>query len=226
MRGQVGLGLILTYLVGCAPALPTLSGGRTTPDDRTDLALGGAIRVPVGDLAAQPVEADRVLRSAAAGGAVPVAMVRHGVSPDIDLGVESAGTTLRLSARGQLDLGTVGLMAGVVPHIGLAEDPAEAGRLGVSLPLVLAVDVLSVAEAWLGVRGTVEHAFGQLDGDALSVTGVRAGGVVGLAVGFRRFHVLLELGVDYERWIGELADREIDRDGVVLTPAFAFRLRL
>ncbi|MFK7985472.1 MAG: hypothetical protein AB8I08_05535 [Sandaracinaceae bacterium] len=219
--------LALPLAMGCAPALPTLSGGRTTPNNRTDLALGGAVRVPVGDLVAQPgVEADRLLAASASGGAVPVAMVRRGVSPDVDLGVETAGTTLRLSARGRVRLGMFNLVAGLVPHVGLVDDPIEAGRLGVSIPVVLSLDVLSVAEAWLGVRGTLEHAFGELEGAALTVTGVRGGGVLGLAVGFRRFHVLLELGIDYERWFGALGDTEIEREGVVLTPAFAVRLRL
>lgn len=221
-------GLLLTLVsFGCAPALPTLSGGRTTPNNRTDLALGGAVRVPVGDLVAQPgLEADRLLAASAPGGAVPVAMVRRGVSPDVDLGVETSGTTVRMSARGRLRLDMFNLVAGVVPHGGLVDDPVEAGRLGVTIPVVLSLDVLSVAEAWLGIRGTLEHAFGELDGDPLAVTGVRGGGVLGLAVGFRRFHVLLELGVDYERWFGSLGDTDIDREGLVLTPAFAVRLRL
>ncbi|MGB5548146.1 MAG: hypothetical protein WBM74_16330, partial [Polyangiales bacterium] len=48
-----GLALLLASLValtGCATAVPAMSGGSTTPKNRTDLGLGGAARVPLGDL--------------------------------------------------------------------------------------------------------------------------------------------------------------------------------
>lgn len=230
-RGAATVGLAVV-LAGCAPALPSLLGGRTTPEDRTDLALGGAVRVPVGEMVPEGVDvSDELLRLTSVGGVVPVAFVRHGVTRDVDLAVEAAGSTLRLGVRGQLRLprGLV-LMAGLTPHVGAAVDDGAAVRFGGSLPVGLAIDLFSLIEAWLAARVAVEHAVGEVGSSAAarsaSVTGLRTGGVVGIAVGFRRVHVLLELGVDHELWLGSVGDTSIGRTGVVLTPAFALRIRL
>ena len=48
-----GAGFVLVTLAalsGCATAVPAMSGGSTTPKNRTDVGLGGAARVPLGDL--------------------------------------------------------------------------------------------------------------------------------------------------------------------------------
>jgi len=130
--------------------------------------------------------------------------------------------------RGQISIaGLANLMAGVAPHVGVVHDGSTAVRAGGTVPLVLGLDLLSVLEVWVGVRGALEYIGGDLaDGTALSLTGVRAGGVVGLATGFRRLHVLIELGVDHELWTGELGGAAVERNGLVLVPAFAVRLRL
>ncbi len=200
------------------------------PIGRSDLALGGAVRVPTGDLAPEAMgdDADQALRYGAPGGAVPVAFFRYGFGDDADLGVEASGTTLRAMLRGRLRLGGfASLMGAIVPHLGVAHDGSAAVRGGGTLPVVVGFDVLSVLEIWLGVRGAIDHLGGELaGGDTVSLTGVRTGGVVGVAAGFRRLHVLVELGIDHELWLGELAGRSIERNGLALTPGFAVRLRL
>lgn len=225
--------LLAAWTVGCAPAMPAFTGGRTVPDGRSDLALGGAARVPVGDLVAAEdgTDADELLAFGAPGGVAPVAFVRHGLTPDVDLGVEAAGSNLRLALRGQVPLGAnLHLVGGVAPHVGVAHGDGTAFRGGGAVPVAIAFDAFSVLEAWLGARVAVEHLTGEVGQDAAareaSLTGLRLGGVVGLAAGFRRLHVLVELGVDHERWTGDLGDSAIERDGLVLTPAFAVRLRL
>src|SRR5262245_45713688 len=113
---------LLALALGCAPAAPQLSGGRTTPHGRTDLALGSAMRVPVGDLVAQPTPDDlqTALAYSAPGGVVPLGFVRHGITRDVELGVDVVGTTLRGSVRGQLDLGSdVKLVLGAIPLVGM-----------------------------------------------------------------------------------------------------------
>lgn len=198
------------------------------PRGRTDLAAGSAVRVPVGDMVALPggSPSDRALTQAAAGGVAPAAFVRHGLARDVDLGLEASGVAARAHLRGRLRFGLVNLVLGIAPHVGLAHEAGELGRVGGTVPVVLAIDVTSLYEVWVGVRVGAEHVFGRVGAETISITGLRTGGVVGLAAGFRRFHVLLELGIDHELWTGSLDTESVERNGLVLTPAFAFRLRL
>lgn len=199
------------------------------PRGRSDLALGAAVRVPLGELVPQgsSVE-DELLVFGAPSGAAPAAFVRHGLSDEFDLGLEAVGSSLRGSLRGRIGLSnTAHLLLGVTPHAGAVYDgDAAASRGGALIPIALTLDISSLYEAWLGVRAGIEHVTGEFDARDVSLNGLRAGGVVGLAVGFRRLHVLLELAVDHERWWGSLGEERVDRDGIALTPAFALRLRL
>ena len=68
---------------GCATAVPAMSGASTTPKNRTDLGLGGAARVPLGDLRDPAVldPGESQYRYAAdAGGLVPMAYGRYGIA--------------------------------------------------------------------------------------------------------------------------------------------------
>lgn len=215
----------------CATAEPTFAGGRTVPRGRTDLAVGAAVRVPVGDLVAQPsLEArDELLAFGAPGGAAPAAFVRHGLTDELDLGVEAAGSSLRGRLRGRIGLGGLAhLVIGLAPHAGAVYDGSEAAafRGGVLVPVAITLDLFSLYEVWIGARAGIEHVAGELGDRALSLSGLRTGGVVGLGVGFRRLHVLVELAVDHELWWGALGGRSVERNGIALTPAFAVRLRL
>lgn len=227
MRRALGL-FLAGALSACASAEPTLAGGRTVPRGRSDVALGAAVRVPVGDLVPQDAELEQAMVFGAPSGAAPVSFVRHGITDDIDLGVEVAGSSLRGSLRGQLALSSmVSLVAGLVPHVGLLHDGEEpAFRGGALVPIVLSVDVLGLYEVWVGLRAGLEHVAGPLASRDAHLGGLRAGGMVGLAIGFRRLHVLAELAVDHELWWGRHGDTVVARSGVALTPAFGLRLRL
>jgi len=106
----------------------------------------------------------------------------------------------------------------------------EGWRAGAFVPLTLALEVAGILEAWLGARLAFERVEGALAPSALnapsSAWGLRGGGVVGLALGFRRLHVLAELAVDAEWWSGTTAGASFERVGVALTPALAVRVRL
>ncbi|MBX3269741.1 MAG: hypothetical protein KF729_05750 [Sandaracinaceae bacterium] len=215
------MALALALSSGCAPAFPSFAGGRTVPVGRSDVLVGAAVRVPVGDLADAPA-----LSQSAPGGVAPAVAVRHGLARDVDLGLEASGLAARAMLRGQLATGMLRLLAGIAPHLGLAHEGGGLWRGGATLPVVLSIDLFSLYEVWIGARVAVEHVGGDADGVGVSLTGLRTGGVVGLGVGFRRLLVLVELGIDHELWTGTVADTSIERSGLVLTPAFAVRLRL
>ncbi|MGE0784159.1 MAG: hypothetical protein AB7S26_00625 [Sandaracinaceae bacterium] len=214
---------------GCAPVLPSLAGGRVTPNGRVDVAGGAAVRVPVGDLVAQvtPDDVERSLAVAGPGGVAPLGVFRVGVARDLELGAVVAGSTAHVMLRGQLRLSpTVRLTLGLMPFAGGAGDErASALRLGGQVPAVLGISISGVYEAWFGLRAAGEYLGGEADSRELMLAGIRVGGVVGLAAGFRRLHVIAELGVDHEWWLGSFGDTSISRTGIALTPGFAVRLR-
>lgn len=232
-RCSAVLVVALSILAGCATAEPILAGGRTTPRDRSDLGLGGAVRVPIGDLAPDqtgaPSDASSLMTFGAPSGAAPVAFVRHGVTNDVELGAEVIGSSLRGTVRGQIRLGSLAhLMIGAAPTVGLIYDGSggTAVRGGGTVPIAITVDAFGLYELWVGARVGLEHVAGDVSGRSVDLSGLRTGGVIGLGVGFRVLHLLVELAVDHELWWGSLGDSSIVRNGISLTPAFALRFLL
>lgn len=228
---------------GCAPAVPTLLGGGSTPADRVDLGVGGAVRAPVGDLvppeSATPAPGEReLLAFAEPGGVVPVAWARYGIARRWALGVLASGSTARLELIGEARLSPfLRLVGGIAPYGGyaIAERRQDVGggegwRAGALAPLAIAFAGGGVLEGWLGVRAGFEHAEGDVGPDGMRVPGnlsaFRAGGFVGIAAGLRRVHVVVELAADYEYWRGALGGVALERQGLALTPAFALRIRI
>lgn len=223
-------------LAGCAPSIPSFSGARTTPDGRVDLLAGMSARVPTGDLASGDA-----MSLAAPGGIAPAGAVRVGVSRELDLGLVVSAASGRAELRYGETVGSVRLHAGIAGFGGYAvTDPDANGaqgsgwRAGAFVPLTLGFDVAGILEAWVGARFAFERVEGQLGPTTMMPTstnatssawGVRGGGVVGLALGFRRVHVLAELAVDGEWWSGQLAGVSFERSGAALTPAFGVRIR-
>ncbi|HJK90513.1 MAG TPA: hypothetical protein RMH85_34655 [Polyangiaceae bacterium LLY-WYZ-15_(1-7)] len=224
-------------LSGCASAVPAWSGGSTTPKQRTDVALGGAARVPTGEL--RDLEGLPQRRAAQGGGVVPVGMLRRGLTRHLDVGLMVAGTDARLELRGELGVEEGSTRSAwvwaVAPQVGWIpeEDGSGSGtRFGLDLPFVRAMDFGGVYDVWFGLRVGAEGVTGDFaleEGGAAagaSAFGLRAGGLVGLAAGFRRVHAFLEVTVAYERWWGSHGERSLDRGGAVLLPAFGLRVRL
>lgn len=220
-------------LAGCAPSIPSFSGARTTPDGRVDLLAGMSARVPTGDLSS-----GEAMSLAAPGGIAPAGAVRVGVSRELDLGLVVSAASGRAELRYGETVGSVRLHAGIAGFGGYAvTDPDANGaqgsgwRAGAFVPLTLGFDVAGILEAWVGARFAFERVEGQLGPTSMTMNatssawGVRGGGVVGLALGFRRVHVLAELAVDGEWWSGQLAGVSFERSGASLTPAFGVRIR-
>ncbi len=228
--------LLLCLSSACASAVPALSGGSTTPKARTDLAVGGAARVPTGAL--RDPEGVALHEAADAGGIVPVAVFRRGLSRRLDLGVMVAGAVGRLELRGE-----VGTREGstrptwvwaAAPYVGGIPDRDGSGRgvrFGLDAPFVRAIDFGGVYDLWVGPRVGLEGVRGRFRGAREDKSqgwqlSLRAGAVVGLAAGFRRVHALIELTVAWEQQWGELQGTDLGRGGLVLLPAFGLRVRI
>ena len=225
---------------GCATAVPLMSGASTTPENRTDLGLGGAARVPLGNLK-DPVVLDpgesQYRYASDAGGVVPMAYGRYGIAENWDLGLMVSGATIRAEARWAkvLQEGTTRstLVVGLAPYGGWIPDRDQSGsggRVGFEVPFVYGVEIGGVYEIWIGARGSGEYVFGdfQIAGSAqkASGAGVRAGPVIGMALGVRRIHALIELTAAYEYWFIDHAGTSLNRGGFVLIPGFGIRFRL
>ena len=196
---------------GCSPAVPVLSGALPTPEDRGAVSAGMAARIPLGSLEEQP---------SVPGGVAPVVEARYGLSRDTDVGVMAVGALGRADVRHAVrivdDLTSYAVTFGLAPYVGAVHDGGL--RWGAQVPVLFTVDAGSVVQIWIGPRVRFERARSDIEDDA---TGVELGGVLGLGLGFRHFHGLLELSAAYERWWSQ-----IDREGLALTPAFALRLLL
>ena len=238
----IGVGVVLLPLVslsGCATAVPAMAGGSTTPKNRTDIGLGGAARVPLGDLK-DPVVVDpgesQYRYAADAGGVVPMGYGRYGLAKNWDLGLMVSGATVRVEARYErvLQEGTTrtALVVGMAPYGGWIPDRDQSGRggrVGFEVPFVFGAEIGGIYEIWLGARGSGEYVFGdfQISGSEqkASGAGVRIGPVIGMALGVRRVHALVELTAAYEHWFIDHAGTSLNRGGFALIPGFGIRFR-
>ena len=237
--GAAFLLVTLAAVGGCATAVPAMSGGSITPKNRTDLALGGAARVPLGELR-DPVVVDpgesQYRYAADAGGVVPMGYGRYGLAKRWDLGLMVSGPNVRVEARYERVLreGTTrsGLIVGLAPYGGWIperETSGRGGRVGFEVPFVFGVEIGGIYEVWLGARGSAEYVFGdfQVAGSEqrASGAGLRLGPVIGMALGVRRVHALVELTTAYEYWFIDHAGASLNRGGFVLIPGFGLRFR-
>ena len=221
----------------CAAPLPSWEGGSTTPQSRSDIALGGAAQVPVGTMRnTDPAESgyrDQVSN----GGVVPVGALRYGLDRGYDIGLLVAGPVVRLDLRRELVLSNgstrKALVFALAPFGGAIVDDDEQGsgmRVGAEARAAYGADVGGLYDAWVGLRLGVEHARGDFALAGVSVAGqgtaLRAGLMLGLAVGFRRLHAFAEVTAWAEGWIASHGEIDLNRFGLVLTPSFGLRLRI
>jgi hypothetical protein len=229
---------VASSLVGCAPAVPLLAGSRTTPARRGDVLVGGAVRAPLGTLrrSEQPGETEAALVALAGrGGAAPVAAARFGLGETLDLGLTVAGGGANVALRLTVpldDAGAGALLFGVAPGVRWSgADGLDGAGFDGDIYALVSRSVSGIYEAWAGLRAGVTAAAGSgaLPGEGprdASAFGVRAGAVVGRALGLKTFGGMFELAADYERYTGEVGGRRAAAGGFSLTPAFALRVRL
>ena len=241
VRGGMGLraalAIALSSLGACASAMPAWEGGSTAPEHRTDLAAGGAVRVPVANMR-DPGPPESAYREVAeSGGMVPVAMGRHGLAEGYDLGLMVAGPLVRADLRREVvtSLGTTrkAFVFALAPFAGAIPDDDGRGsgmRFGGEVRASYGADVGGLYDAWIGLRLGVEHARGDLllsgSYELAKGTALRAGAVVGMAAGFRRVHAFIEVTAWAEGWLASHGNLDLNRFGLVLTPSFGLRVRI
>jgi hypothetical protein len=237
--GLAAARLLPTLLVvgACAAPMPAWEGGSTTPHRRTDLALGGAARVPVANMRRRAPTQSAYRDVAENGGVVPVGATRVGLDHGYDLGLMVAGSVVRADLRREIVTSNGSTRKAFVfalsPFGGAITDPDDRGsgvRFGGEIRAAYGADIGGLYDVWLGVRLGAEHIRGEFDLGAVREsakgTALRAGAMIGLAVGFRRFHAFVEVTAWAEGWLAEHRDIDLDRFGLVLTPTFGVRLRL
>lgn len=176
-------------------------------------------------------------------GVAPYVAGRVGIDGDNEAGITYTARAFRLDVRHAFHFGPLFLSAGVggsavFPRV-REEGGQEVGTAtggGGDLPVLLGVRSASDLYAvWLGPRGGFELLRGELRDDAVFVpdTPVGAdladfdathgfvGGLVGMRVGFRHFHVALEAAAAYHRVDGSVGSTEVSIDFLELTPAGA-----
>ena len=229
----------LCILSGCASALPAFSGASTTPQGRGDIGFGGAARIPTGDLKSIELAGQEsgYRQAIDAGGIVPVAYARYGLSRDWDAGLMVAGTTARASFRKErllVDGSTrSALVFELAPYGGAIVGEGDSGsgaRIGIDVPIVYGIEFGSLYEFSFGPRLGLEYAWGDFaigtEKQHASALGLKGGLVLGMAIGVRRIHAIVEITAAWEQWFAEQGGESLNRGGIVLTPAFAMRLRL
>lgn len=234
---RLQLAMVGLVLMGCASAIPTATGASTTPKSRSDLGGGVAFRVPTGDLRDDEATESRVADAALAGGAVPFAYTRRGLTRHLDIGLMVSGTTIRAEVRGERGVSEGSTRPAwtwaIAPYVGPTIEDDDSGRgvrFGLDVPIAYGIDFGGLYDFWIGFRGMVEGLTGdftRVDREQSAwVVAMRGGAMIGLAAGFRRVHAFVEVTVAWEQQWGEHGDLELDRGGVVLIPAAGLRIRI
>jgi hypothetical protein len=176
-----------------------------------------------------------VVRAALGPGLAPVVGGRVGLGDSLEGGIVYTGRGARLDLRSSFGLSTHWAFSagigGTAIWTGSEEGPSPAGLdlaslhgWGADVPVL--VGYASDADLymlWVGARCGWQHAG---TGDAaVSATIAAAGGVLGIAVGFRHVHVAMELDVAYASTWGEVSAHgtalHVREDGLTLVPAGA-----
>lgn len=178
-------------------------------------------------------------------GLQPYGGARVGVGEQLEAGLAYTGRALRADVRRSFDLSTswslsvgAGGSAALYGHQeGSALPDVSLDQLhgwGADVPLLVGYESPGgLFMLWMGARGGWEHiTISDLTSEpkavtfgsppiALSATRLWAGGLAGLAVGFRHVHLALELDAAFARISGSYNDTSATVAGVSLAPASA-----
>lgn len=217
--------------------------GSAAEDLRAARAQAAADPGVPGDPGTNPDYAKGALVAASiAPGLAPFVSGRVGLGATSEGGIAYTGRGARIDVRKSIDAGDVSYSAGLglsVPFYGRQQggmlpnvDLASVRGYGADLPLLIGWEsAAGLYKVWAGARGGWEHvAIATVTSEprpalpgsiTLSADRFYAGGVLGLAVGFRHVHVGLELNAAYSLVSGTYNANDVKVSGVALTPASA-----
>jgi hypothetical protein len=194
-----------------------------TPDGRTAAARGDAVMAAVAPTVA------------------PWVAARVGLASNNEAGLAYTGRAVRLDARHSFEDGSLAYSIGAGISFALAgheQDGATPntsfklglGSVGADIPLLFGWQSDSgIVTAWIGPRAGFERVTGDAALDAVGTSpsghlGLNhwyAGGVLGLALGFRHLHGAFELDAYYQNVDGTLAGIDVHVTGLTLAPSAA-----
>lgn len=186
-----------------------------------------------------------LVAAAIAPGISPFLAARVGLGASFEAGLAYTGRGARLDVRRSFDLSrswalSVGLGASTALYGRQQESPLtglDLGRLrgyGADLPILVGWESdAGLYRAWAGARAGLERdTIATLTSEPKSVTlglppirldatRTHAGGVLGVAAGFRHVHVAVELEAGYQSVLGSFNESRVSVRGLTLAPATA-----
>jgi len=245
--GGAALALLVTGCGGGVPLLHgahALSPGMTTTGvgfSGTITAAGARDAVDAARASETSVSRDEILAkhaaviAALAPNVAPFFAMRLGLPGDNEVGLSYTGRFLRLDARHAFEIGPWALSLGAGGHGTVTASnpgsespstpsPPSARAYGVDVPLLVGWrSDAGIVSMWGGARGGFARVDASLPGStsptSLDLNHWHAGGVVGLALGFRHIHAAVELETGYHGIRGTSGDAKVEVQGVTLTPA-------
>ena len=247
----LGFGCTALLLAGCGAGVPLLHGAHALSPGKVTSGVGFSGVFTAGGLR-DAVEAGRRYDpvtgtnrdvateygavAAAAGPAVaPFVGMRVGIAGDNEAGLSFTGRALRLDARHAFESGpfALSLGAGASRTIdSVKQSEGAAVQTGGGHTVIYGGDVpvlfgwrsdAGVVSLWAGARGGFEK-IGQSGSPGTDLTHWSAGGLAGLAMGFRHVHVGLGLETAFHWVSGTYADQGVEVRGLTLTPCGALLL--
>ena len=177
---------------------------------------------------------DAAVTAALAPSVAPFVAMRIGLGGDNEVGFAYTGRFLRFDARHAFESGKWAFSAGAgargslnAANAGAESDGAasspRAPAYGFDVPLLVGWrSAAGVVSLWGGARGGLDRIHSgsnEATPGSLNLTHWRAGGVVGLAIGFRHVHAAIELETSYHGVKGTFGSANVEVRGVTLTPA-------
>ena len=178
---------------------------------------------------------DGAVTAALAPSVAPFVAMRVGLPGDNEVGFSYTGRFLRFDARHAFESGKWAFSAGAggrgslnaATTVGESETATTSPRtpaIGFDVPLLVGWrSDAGIVSIWGGARGGFDRINSggstSTTPGSLDLTHWRAGGVVGLAVGFRHVHAAIELETSYHVVKGTFGGTNVEVQGVTLAPA-------